>query len=71
MVLQRLHILLPNRNGQTLAVTGIGFRLTGAKRRCFFQRGCDAGAQAILLFAIILFLTYVQNKVFGEKVFYG
>ena len=30
-----------------------------------------ATAQAILLFAIILFLTYVQNKVFGEKVFYG
>lgn len=30
-----------------------------------------ATAQAILLFGIILFLTFVQNKVFGEKVFYG
>lgn len=30
-----------------------------------------AAAQAILLFAIILALTFVQNKVFGEKVFYG
>ncbi|MCI0519431.1 MAG: sugar ABC transporter permease [Chloroflexi bacterium] len=30
-----------------------------------------AAAQAILLFLIILALTYVQNKVFGEKVFYG
>ena len=30
-----------------------------------------AAAQAIILFAIILFLTLVQNKVFGEKVFYG
>ena len=28
-------------------------------------------AQAILLFIIILALTFVQNKVFGEKVFYG
>ncbi|GAB4497264.1 MAG: sugar ABC transporter permease [Anaerolineales bacterium] len=30
-----------------------------------------AAAQAILLFFIILALTFVQNKVFGEKVFYG
>jgi multiple sugar transport system permease protein len=30
-----------------------------------------ATAQAILLFLIILALTQVQNKVFGEKVFYG
>ena len=30
-----------------------------------------ATAQAILLFGIILLLTLVQNKVFGEKVFYG
>ena len=30
-----------------------------------------AAAQAIILFVIILFLTLVQNKVFGEKVFYG
>lgn len=30
-----------------------------------------ATAQAIILFFIILALTYVQNKVFGEKVFYG
>lgn len=30
-----------------------------------------ATAQAMLLFGIILFLTYVQNKVFGERVFYG
>ena len=30
-----------------------------------------AAAQAIILFFIILFLTYVQNKVFGKKVFYG
>jgi ABC-type sugar transport system permease subunit len=30
-----------------------------------------AASQAILLFIIILGLTYVQNKVFGEKVFYG
>ncbi len=30
-----------------------------------------AAAQAIILFVIILGLTYVQNKVFGEKVFYG
>lgn len=30
-----------------------------------------ATAQAMLLFGIILFLTYVQNKIFGEKVFYG
>lgn len=31
----------------------------------------DATAQAILLFIIILALTFVQNKIFGEKVFYG
>jgi multiple sugar transport system permease protein len=30
-----------------------------------------AAAQAIILFVIILFLTMVQNKVFGERVFYG
>ena len=30
-----------------------------------------ATAQAMLLFGIILFLTYVQNKIFGERVFYG
>lgn len=30
-----------------------------------------AAAEAILLFVVILALTYVQNKVFGEKVFYG
>ena len=30
-----------------------------------------ATAQAMLLFGIILFLTFVQNKVFGERVFYG
>lgn len=30
-----------------------------------------AAAQAILLFLIILAMTLVQNKVFGEKVFYG
>jgi multiple sugar transport system permease protein len=30
-----------------------------------------ATAQAIVLFAIILVLTFVQNKVLGEKVFYG
>jgi multiple sugar transport system permease protein len=30
-----------------------------------------AAAQAILLFLLILALTQVQNKVFGEKVFYG
>jgi multiple sugar transport system permease protein len=30
-----------------------------------------AAAQAIILFLIILFLTFVQNKVFGERVFYG
>jgi ABC-type sugar transport system permease subunit len=30
-----------------------------------------ATAQAILLFAIILALTLAQNKIFGEKVFYG
>jgi ABC-type sugar transport system permease subunit len=30
-----------------------------------------ATAQAILLFMIILGLTFIQNKVFGEKVFYG
>ncbi len=31
----------------------------------------DAAAQAVLLFVIILVLTFVQNKIFGEKVFYG
>lgn len=31
----------------------------------------QATAQAILLFAIILALTLAQNKIFGEKVFYG
>ena len=30
-----------------------------------------ATAQAMLLFAIILYLTFVQNKIFGERVFYG
>jgi len=30
-----------------------------------------ATAQAILLFLIILGLTFIQNKMFGEKVFYG
>ncbi len=30
-----------------------------------------AAAQAIILFFIILALTYAQNKIFGEKVFYG
>jgi multiple sugar transport system permease protein len=30
-----------------------------------------AAAQAIILFLIILGLTFVQNKVFGERVFYG
>lgn len=30
-----------------------------------------AAAQAILLFLIIMVLTFVQNKVFGERVFYG
>jgi multiple sugar transport system permease protein len=30
-----------------------------------------ATAQAIILFFIILGLTFVQNKIFGEKVFYG
>lgn len=30
-----------------------------------------AAAQAIILFLIILGLTFAQNKVFGEKVFYG
>jgi multiple sugar transport system permease protein len=30
-----------------------------------------ATAQAILLFIIIMGLTFIQNKVFGEKVFYG
>jgi ABC-type sugar transport system permease subunit len=30
-----------------------------------------AAAQAILLFGIILALTYAQNKIFGERVFYG
>jgi multiple sugar transport system permease protein len=30
-----------------------------------------ATSQAMLLFGIILYLTFVQNKVFGERVFYG
>jgi len=30
-----------------------------------------AASQALILFVIILALTLVQNKVFGEKVFYG
>lgn len=30
-----------------------------------------ATAQAILLFVVILFLTFVQTRVFGDKVFYG
>jgi multiple sugar transport system permease protein len=30
-----------------------------------------AAAQAILLFLIILALTFAQNKIFGERVFYG
>ena len=30
-----------------------------------------AAAQAILLFGIILVLTFAQNKIFGERVFYG
>lgn len=30
-----------------------------------------AAAQAIVLFLVILALTYAQNKIFGEKVFYG
>jgi ABC-type sugar transport system permease subunit len=30
-----------------------------------------AATQAIILFVIILSLTLVQNKVFGERVFYG
>jgi len=30
-----------------------------------------AAAQAVLLFLIILALTYAQNKIFGERVFYG
>ncbi len=30
-----------------------------------------AAAQAILLFGIILGLTFAQNKIFGERVFYG
>ena len=30
-----------------------------------------AAAQAIILFVVILVLTYAQNKIFGEKVFYG
>ena len=30
-----------------------------------------ASAQAILLFLIILYLTYVQNRIFSERVFYG
>lgn len=30
-----------------------------------------ASAQAVLLFVIILYLTYVQNRIFSERVFYG
>ncbi|MCB0046454.1 MAG: sugar ABC transporter permease [Caldilineaceae bacterium] len=30
-----------------------------------------ATAQAMLLFGIILFLTFVQNQIFGKRVFYG
>jgi len=30
-----------------------------------------ASAQAILLFVVILFLTFAQSRVFGERVFYG
>jgi len=30
-----------------------------------------ASAQAILLFVVILFLTFAQTRLFGEKVFYG
>lgn len=30
-----------------------------------------ASAEAILLFLIILYLTYVQNRIFSEQVFYG
>jgi multiple sugar transport system permease protein len=30
-----------------------------------------ATAQAMLLFGIILFLTFVQNRIFGKRVFYG
>ena len=30
-----------------------------------------AASQAIILFVIILALTFIQNKVFGERVFYG
>jgi multiple sugar transport system permease protein len=30
-----------------------------------------ATAQAMLLFGIILFLTFVQNRIFGRRVFYG
>jgi multiple sugar transport system permease protein len=40
----------------------------------FFYKGNQYGyaaAQAVLLFGIILALTVAQNKIFGEKVFYG
>jgi ABC-type sugar transport system permease subunit len=30
-----------------------------------------ATAQAIVLFIVILGLTFVQNKIMGERVFYG
>ena len=30
-----------------------------------------ASAQAMLLFLVILFLTFVQTRVFGDRVFYG
>ncbi len=39
-----------------------------------FYKGSQFGyasTQAILLLGIILFLTYAQNKMFGERVFYG
>jgi multiple sugar transport system permease protein len=39
-----------------------------------FYKGSQFGyasTQAILLLGIILFLTYAQNKIFGERVFYG
>ncbi len=39
-----------------------------------FYKGSQFGyasTQAVLLLGIILFLTYAQNKIFGERVFYG
>lgn len=39
-----------------------------------FYKGSQFGyasTQAIILLGIILFLTYAQNKIFGERVFYG